>query len=280
VAVSRRSLRSRYALVLLVLASITLITLDFRGDLRGTIPRLQSAVRNVFNPIDAGVESALRPVGNFIEGAVRYGAVVQENNRLRAENGDLIRRFEEAQAASRQVSAILRQAHLPWVGSLATIPAEVVSSGQSNFELTLDIDKGTADGVAVGMPVVSGSGLLGRVIAASDHRSTVLLVTDPRSSVAVRIGATGPLGLASGEGAGKALQVGFVAGGEHISKGTEVFTSGMTGALFPPDLPVGTVIAVRSAASGLEQHVTVRPSPAAAAGEAMYVSVIEWEPAP
>ncbi|MCL4422351.1 MAG: rod shape-determining protein MreC [Actinobacteria bacterium] len=354
---------------MLVLASITILTLDYRGDLKGTISGVKSAAHDVIAPVDSAVDAVLRPIGSFFEGALHYGAAERENALLRHENGALRRKATELAVAEGQVRSLLRQDHLPWVGSLPTVQCQVIALSASNFELTVELDKGTADGIAVGMPVVSGSGLVGQVIETSATRSTVLLITDPRSAVSVALDqptvspkvspttgshstlsatTTGPgtsatkssattttspgstssnavkppasskasatssrastsptnvsasgtasgtsssraahllptyvqraIGLLSGQGSGKPLTVDYVAPGTAITPGAEVVTTGLQGALYPPDLPVGTVIAVRHPADALQETVLVRP--AANFFQLDFLSVIIWEPAP
>lgn len=279
-AIQRRSRRPRLTLLVLLLLSVTIVTLDYRGELTGSIRSLRSAASDVFSPLQAGVDGVLRPVGNLVAGAFHYGSVVRENARLRQEVGELRRRAAEVAAAGQKVREILQQASLPWVGSLPEIPAEVIDLGTSNFELTIELDKGTRSGVAVGEPVISGAGLLGRIIQASASRSTVLLLTDPRSQVSVDVGSGSAttLALASGEGAGHPLRLQYVQPGTKFRRGTTVLTSGLQGALFPPDLPVGTVISTRQPAASLQESVTIKP--AADMSQLRYVTVLVWEPAP
>ena len=71
----------------------------------------------------------------------------------------------------------------------------------------VEIDRGTDAGVDKGMPVVTGAGLVGRVVEASKRRATVLLITDLSSNIGVRLTASGDVGVAKGAGAGNDLPV-------------------------------------------------------------------------
>ena len=66
--------------------------------------------------------------------------------------------------------------------------AQVTALGPSDFAATVQLDKGSTSGVAVGMPVVGGAGLVGQVIEVWSSGCTVRLVTDAGSSVGVRFG--------------------------------------------------------------------------------------------
>ncbi len=279
-ATKRRSRRPRFTLLVLVLLSVTIVTLDYRGDLHGVSGGVRSLVHDVFSPIQSGVDAILHPFGNFVAGAFHYGSVVQENAKLREENGALRRKASEVAAAQKKVQQILKAAQLPWVGSLPEIPAEVIDVGPSNFELTVELDKGTSSGVDVGEPVISSAGLLGRVIQATSTRSTVLVVTDPRSEVAVDVGkgSSGVTALATGEGNGQPLRLQYIQPGTKLRRGSPVVTSGLQGALFPPDLPVGTVSSAHNSPGSLQESVTVRPS--VDMSQLQYVTVLVWEPTP
>ena len=88
---TRRSRRPRLTIGLLVLASITIITLDYRGDAHGAIASIKRSAADAFSPVQRGADAVFRPVGNFIVGAANGGELEQENARLRAENGRLQR---------------------------------------------------------------------------------------------------------------------------------------------------------------------------------------------
>ena len=95
-------------------------------------------------------------------------------------------------------------------GSATSTPpsARVLSSDPSNFSHTIDISKGSDDGLKVGMPVVNGAGLVGRIVQVTPNRSTVQLITDPDFLVGVRLlGSDLATGTAHGQGQGEDLLV-------------------------------------------------------------------------
>ena len=69
--------------------------------------------------------------------------------------------------------------------------ARVIAGSESNFQLTIVIDRGSAAGILKGLPVVSGDGLVGRVIEVSADESTVLLASDASEDVGVKFVRTG-----------------------------------------------------------------------------------------
>jgi rod shape-determining protein MreC len=260
---------------MLVLASLTIITLDYRGEARRIITSVQNGARDGLSPLQHLVADVLHPVGNFFSGMVNYGGVVGENSRLETEVGQLRRQLLEQQAASQQLNELLQQQHLPWLGGIETVPAQVINGPTSNFQVTIEIDKGTGDGVGVGLPVVSGAGLVGQVIAAGASTATVQLLTDTRSRVGVRLPA-GAIGVAAGQGYGEQLQLQDVLVSAPALKGQVAYTSGLSGAAYPSGIPVGTVTSVSSGAGSLTKQITL--APLANLATLQYVTVLQWLP--
>src|SRR5437660_9111674 len=84
-AVYRRSRRHRFLLLLLVLTSVTVITLDFRGGSGGLLDSVRGTARDAFAPVQSAADSVFHPVGNFFGGITRYGRLKTENRRLRSQ---------------------------------------------------------------------------------------------------------------------------------------------------------------------------------------------------
>ncbi len=153
---ARRSRRPRTTLILLVLASVTIITLDARGGFHRITSGVKSVAIDAFSPVRSGVDDITEPIGSFLAGSVHYGAVRQQNQKLQEE----IDQLRAQQASQDDVDQSLRQLSalfsLPFIQNLQTVPAEVIDYGSSNFAATIDIDVGRNQGVRLGMPVVGG----------------------------------------------------------------------------------------------------------------------------
>jgi len=274
----RRPGRSKrtYTLLLLVLASVTIITLDYRGGGQGAISDLRGAAHDVFSPIQRGVDSAVRPVGNFLSGAVHYGSLAQENAQLRHQLGIAEQQALEYQAAEQALAAQEKLLHLPWVGDTKTVMALVVEPSTSNFVATIELDKGTSSGVEDGMPVVGGKGLVGIVTQAWKSGCSVRLITDPASVVDVRFGNPPTDAELQGEGLGRALTLDLVPPGTPLHKGEVLTTSGLPLSVFPPGVPVAKVRKFLSSPSATQESVSA--TPLADVSELQYVDVMLWQP--
>ncbi len=277
-ATATRRASQRLTLLILVLASITVLTLDYHGEARKVIDSARNGVRDVLSPVQRGISAALHPVGDVFSGAFHYGALETENQHLRQQLGALQARLSEDRTTQQSAQRVLELAGLDFVQNVRTTQAEVISQPTSNFVYTLEIDRGTSSGVGDRMPVVAGRGLVGVVVDAGRSTAEVRLVTDHASSVAVSYGggSSGASAIAQGQGVREPLAVEEISGppprvGEILS------TTATDGGAFPAGIPLAVVSSVRTSDGGLSTSVDARPLVDLASLQ--YVDVLEWLPA-
>jgi len=247
-------------LVFLVLLSITLITLDFRGDGGGIIDGLRDGASDALAPVRNVADDVLSPVGDGLQGVTGYGSLEDENASLRDRIAELEGDVLESEAAAEELDEALELLGVDFIGDIPTVAARVVAAPVSNFEQTIELDRGRDDGIEVDMPVVSGAGLVGRVVQVSGSRAVVRLVTDPGSSVGIRFVTSNEVGVAEGEGADRELSVGFVEVGVELRRRELAVTSGLNDSVFPAGIPVGRVTSAETATGELQQDVSIRPA--------------------
>lgn len=274
-AVYRRTARPRFVLLVLVLTAVTLITLDARASGGGITGNIRARAHDILAPVQDATHSVLQPVGDFFSGVLHYGDLKKENARLRDQLAQTQGRDLQAAEAQRESQLLLEQQHLDFVGAIPTVAARVVDATASNFEVSVQIDRGTDAGVGVGMPVVAGQGLVGRVVGVSASRATVLLETDASFSVGVRL-PTADAAVAAGTGRGHPMRVDLVDPGTKLNVGDVLFTSGLQLERFPPGIPVGRLRAVRQVPGALQQDVTLDPAVDLLRLE--FVKVLQWSP--
>ena len=277
-AVYRRSARPRYTLLLLVLTAVTLLTLDERSGGLGVMDTVRDGARDAMAPVDDAVDSAVRPVGDFFQGILHYGRLEDANARLREQLAERDAELAKVADAERERQALLDQQQLAYARDIPAVAARVVVASPSNFDLTVEIDKGRDAGVAPGMPVVTGAGLAGRVVDASRSRATVMLISDPTSNVGVRLAGTGEVGVAVGRGPRSPLQVDNVDPAAKVILDEAVVTSGLQQSVFPPGIPVGRVRTAKVIPGAVQQDVSVEPI--ADLRRLSLVKVLQWGPRP
>ncbi len=181
-----------------------------------------------------------------------------ENRKLRAR----IERLEleqkgrfEVEDENRSLRALLG---LKEVLSCKVTGAEIIARDPTDPFQTVTLNKGEVDGLAPNMTVVGMNGLLGRIYAVSHSSAKVLLITDLKSSVAVRIAETREQSIMDGTG-DEACLLKYVHKDAPARNGDWVYTSGLDG-IYPEGIPVGQLDSVKQLDYGIFQEVTLRPA--------------------
>jgi rod shape-determining protein MreC len=242
----------------LVLASLMTITLDFRGGENGPLAGLGRTALGVVSPLQEAVSGVFRPVTDFIQGVTNIGELRAENQSLRDTVRELSRNQQEFLRLQREVRELKGILGLTERLQLATIGAEVIGEGPSNFEWSWVINRGTDDGVEVDTAVIGSEGLVGRVVRVSASSAVVLLIIDPESAVGVRLASSGETGVLEGRRENDLL-LGLVDPNTTVRPGEPVETSGL-GGVFPAGIPVGVVSVASADEASLEKQVLVRPN--------------------
>jgi rod shape-determining protein MreC len=121
------------------------------------------------------------------------------------------------------------------------------------------INLGARDGVKSGQPVIDAHGIMGQIIDVLPNSSTVMLVTDPDDALPVVVERTGLRTIAYGSHDGEQLTLPTVPMAADIRVGDKLLTSGL-GGRFPEGFPVGEVVSVGPAASGMFLEARANPS--------------------
>ncbi|HEX8770733.1 MAG TPA: rod shape-determining protein MreC [Acidimicrobiales bacterium] len=277
-AVYRRSRRHRFVLLLLVLTSVTVITLDFRGGGDGALETVRQGARDAVAPVESAADTVFSPVGDFFGGLARYGDVKAENAKLRRELDQAHNDNLRQAGAERDLQSLMELQNLEFAGNIPSVAARVISDAPSNFQMTVNIDRGSDQGIEKGMPVVAGAGLVGRVVDVSRSTATIMLITDQASNVGVRLQSSGDIGVTRGGGASQQMRVDLIDLGAKIEEGAAVVTSGLQESVFPPDIPVGRVVKATVSQGALQQQVTIEPVVDLRRLE--FVRVLKWKPQP
>jgi len=263
----------------LVLTAVVLITLDFRGS-GGLIGGLRDGTLEVLSPVRSFGGWLTSPVRNAWKGVTDYEDVIDENARLRDELDAAQADVLAAGDLRRELDALAAEVALRPPGAVRQVVARVIDAPVSSFDRTIELDEGSSRGIAVGMPVVTGGGLLGRIAQVSDSRSRVELVTDPDVSVGVRLVRSGDFGATRGQGLNRTIEVDLISLDTPVLLGESVVTSGLQGSAYPEGLLVGTVVGVRPEPVADSQALELEPAVDAERVRFATVLLFEPEPAP
>ena len=275
---TRRSGRTRFTILLLVLTAVTLLTLDGRGF--GPIDSARNAILSALSPVGDAAAAVFEPIGNAWDSAFQQGDLQAENDRLREENDRLQGEVSAGLVSQEQLQQLLENADITFAADAQRAHARVVAGSVGNFGTTLDLDKGASSGIAKGMAVVTGKGLIGKVVQVSDDRCTVELITSGNYNVGFNAVGTPAVGVAQGTGSPTVLRgVNIdVSLSSKVEVGSIVVTGGTRRSSFPPDLPIGTVAAVQTDEAARETKVDITLF--ARTTDLTYADVVLWQPQP
>jgi rod shape-determining protein MreC len=255
-AAPRGGQRSRFTVMVLVMVCLTLITIDTKANGGGVLGSMRSGARDILIPAQSALGGVADPVADFADGLVNSGDLKAENSRLRDENLRLRGQVLQAADAQRQNTALLDLNKLEVVKDIPQLKARVVNTAPSNVQLTIEIDRGRDQGVTEGMPVVVGSGLVGRIESTTGRAAIVRLINDPEMSVAARLAPSGVTTSVKGNGAGALLKAELIRPDQVVPEGEAVVTSAL-GGNYPDGIPIGRVVLAEAVAGVSYQRVEV-----------------------
>ena len=251
--------RSRLLLVLLLVSSLFLITLDLRGV--NLASGIRSGVSTVISPVENLFTKVFSPVGNFASDVRNFGQSKKQITELNKQIDLLKAKQVLDEDMVSQLNQLRNVLDLAGSGGYQVVAARVINRGSTEtFKETMTIDVGSRSGITKNMTVISESGLVGVVKSVTSNSSIVLLMSDPTFKVGVRIAGTQSIGVVSGQGGSTYLLQLLDATGE-IKEGDALVARGSAGDRpFVPGVPVGIVTTVSSNASSITQNADVESS--------------------
>ncbi|MFA5120779.1 rod shape-determining protein MreC [Zavarzinia sp.] len=242
-------LAQRFAFLALLVLSVGLIILGKVDSMliergRAVVVDLAAPVLDLVAKPLASVKSGIAAIDTWVNLYEENQALHEENERLRAW-ASTARRLAIENATYRDLLHVRTEPQVRFV------TARIIGEGGGPFVRTVVVDAGTASGVKSGQVGLTGSGVVGRVLAAGNEASRLLLLTDLNSRVPVALEGAQARGVLEGDNSALP-RLSYLAPGIRVHPGDRVVTSGI-GGMFPPGLPVG---AVETVTNGV---VRVRP---------------------
>ena len=227
-------------LVLCLLMCLALIGLS-RAGLLGPLEDLAAVPLNLVTGV---LNRATLSLTGGVSDLTRLQTLQERNAALEEAQADLTAELVELREIANDYERLAEM--LDYTSTAASqefVAANVISNDQTGLRRSITIDRGTRDGIAIGMPVVTAQGLVGRVLEISANASRILLVTDRDSAVSSRLQTTRVQGSLRGQLSGN-LRLTLVPPGDTVVVGDLVLTSGL-GGNFPPDIVIGQVASTR-----------------------------------
>lgn len=182
----------------------------------------------------------------------RLDAIEKETGRLRI----IEQRFQTIERENAQLRHAL---DFKKSTNFDVVAAQVIRRHPTTWWQTLEIDAGQDSGIGIQLSVMSNQGLVGIIDRPFEKRSSVLLITDEKCQVSVRVEDSPEVGILSGQRGefdrNPTLRLRFLSKDAALRPGQRVFTTGR-GGIFQPDILVGTILSVEKGALDSEALVT------------------------
>lgn len=279
VALSQKEIRRRTPLLLggLLLGNFALMAWSAKDP--ETQDRL---VRVWFQTAAAPVQTTVTTAGNtgtgFFSSIAAWRTAVTENEQLRQRVGELETELAQKQNLTLENESLKSQLDLKNRSQYKIVTAEIIGRDPSAWFDTMIINRGSNSGIELNMPVVTASGVVGRIVASNPFTSQVALITDDKSAVAGVVGElsnTNELGSIHGTSNNDLLEMRYVSGQEKIEIGTPILTTGQD-KIYPAGLKIGEVVEVKTGSTTTPHLILVKPS--APPGALKQVSVLLYQP--
>jgi len=230
--------------------------MDKRGN---KFVQVRAALSMPLAPLEYVVSWPVQMIGKLGKTVSSHDTLVKENLDLRAEQLLLkaqVQRLLAIESENNQLKALMRSSTQVQGKVLV---GQVLSIDLDPFVHQVVLDKGSADGIYIGQPVLDANGVMGQVIQVSPLTSRVLLINDPHSGVPVLIARNGVRAIAMGDSYTSQLHLANVPQTADVKIGDVLMTSGL-GENYPEGYPLGTVTSVTKDPGLQFATITVEPS--------------------
>lgn len=249
----KQARRRRAVLALLVAVSLILLTAYFGESSSSPLHGVQRGIVAVLSPVQAGASKVLSPIrdiSNWVSDTLRAKS---QRDQLEKKVQKLTTALALAQQQALNYNQLKNQVGLDQrigADSYHPVAASVIERDPSIWYQTVQVDKGSGDGVALNDPVIGDGALIGKVTTLNGSSSVVTLITDHSYAVVAEVqnnrGDTGLLGPQVGDPNQLLLQ--DLPPHASIAVGDQVVTAGFKDAsnsslqdLYPAGIPIGTI---------------------------------------
>lgn len=249
---------------MLLLASVTVMTLDASTGSASPLDPVRGVVGEVIGPVEEASAAAVRPFTELGDALRSHKSLREENASLKAEQDRLRASLATAGVDRQRLAELDGLTRTAEDTGYSLVAARVVARGPAQaFGRTVTMDAGTTSGIKVDMTVLNNRGLVGRVTDVTRSTATVLLIVDTDSVVGGRLGTNLEIGTLRGrgdDGDEGTLDLDLVDNSVMPSKGDVVVTWGSrNGVPYVAGIPIGRVESVFSSPRESEKHAVIQP---------------------
>lgn len=244
--------RARWLIAIAALVAVLTLL-----GLVGWAATIEDTAATALNPVQRAFRQAGEPISNLLNDVDDFGRLNTENRALRYRIEQLEAENARLREVQKQVTARQALLEVQAETDAVTIVANVSTRDLTGLRTIIGIDRGSNDGLRVGLPVLAAGGtLIGQVIDVRPHTAFVRLITDPDSAVRVLHQPSRSEVVATGDTLGN-IEV-RIPWTSEVELGHLFVTSGLDGEL-PQGIPVGRVSAAEGTVQDAFRHVVLEP---------------------
>jgi rod shape-determining protein MreC len=249
-------------LISLLIINLVIMAVDAR-DADGNQKILRVWTQTFASPIQNASSKASGATAGFFQQIWNFRSTAVENEQLKARLSAVETELYNARQAEAENERLRGLLNLNEKNEIKSVPARVIARDPSVWFNTITINRGTSSGIAVNMPVVTGGGIVGRVISVSPFAAQVMLITDEKAGAGAVVGQLGQSG-ALGSVRGRAdlgvgiVEMRYVSGLEKVEVNDTIMTTGQDG-IYPPGLNVGRVVDVKNGTATQAHQILIQP---------------------
>lgn len=278
---TQREIRQRAPIWLgiLLLTNLVIMAVDAR-DSTTRQRMLRVWVQALASPAQSISSGASGAGTNFVRQIVNFRSTALENERLKQDLAKAQLELNNARQSTAENDQLKGLLNLKEQTGYDQVSARVIARDASIWFKTITIDRGSSSGVALNMPVVTGGGVVGRVIALSPWTAQVMMITDEKAAAGAivgQLGGSGAIGSVRGLGTTGLIEMGYVSGLQKVEVGDFILTTGQDG-IYPPGLSVGEVVQVKSGTATQPHQILIKPG--AKLDQLEEVAVLLYHPPP
>jgi len=260
--------RRRAALAVFVALSIVMLTAYFGESSGGVFHTLQRGAQAAFAPFESGASRALKPARDLFGWFGDTFDAKGENEELRAEVESLRKELADADVARADARELRELVGLTddegFPQDTEPVTARIIGRSPTVWYSSINIDKGSSDGIRESMPVIASGGLIGKVTSVTGGTAQVRLITDSSSNVSAQVMPAGASGIVKPiVGKPDDLLLDHIAADRRVTEGARVATSGFATSrfesLFQRGIPIGRVTKVDAEELDEFQRVHIEP---------------------
>ncbi len=262
---------------MLLMINFALMAMDAR-DTSSKQRTIRVWVQMLASPFERVTSSAGGVSTGLARKILNFRSTAAENEQLKDQVSKLELELSKSRDVGNENERLKALLDLKERSSYDIVPARVIARDPSVWFNTITIGVGSSTGIELNMPVVAGSGVVGRIVALSPWTAQVMLLTDEQAAAGAVVGQLGEsnaLGPVKGLGQMGLLEMRFVSGQEKVEVGDHVLTTGQDG-IYPAGLSVGEVIEVKHGTATQPHVIYIRPS--ARVDQLEHVAVLRYHP--